>query len=270
MAFVFILLVLGCFGCTPPPDLSNIQNLNQNKIGVLGHGGLGPNSWSPMNSLPAIEGCIELGAIGTEVDIQLTKDQVFVLYHDEYLDDQTNGTGRISELTWSEIEGSEYDQFFKKKTPVIRLDSMLARINPSQNFFFTFDCKLFTPLTPAYTTTYVDALIKIIEQYQLAETVFIELRQEELIRTLLHQKPDYKVFALGSFDWVFHLAKKYKAYGISVTDKDITFDQVSLAHKDSLYVAFYTSGRKSDIIEKNPDFIQTNKLNYFLGLFPPS
>jgi len=267
-ASIFFLLFLGYTACTPTPDLSKIQNLNQNTVGVLGHGGLGPNSRSPMNSLPAIEGCIALGAIGTEVDIQLTKDHVFVLYHDEYLETQTNGTGKISDLTWSEIEGVQYNQFFKKKTPVMRLDSMLANMHHNQNFFFTFDCKLFTPLTPAYTAAFVEALIKVIEDYQLAETVFIELRQEELIRTLLDQKPDYKVFALGSFDWVLHLAKEYNAYGISVTDKAISFDQVSLAHQDGLYVAFYTSGRKSDIIEKNPDFIQTNNLSYFLKLFP--
>ena len=127
-AFLF-LLFLGIPACSPTPDLSQIQNLNQNAIGVFGHGGLGPNSRSPMNSLPAILGCIELGAIGTEVDIQLTKDQVFVLYHDEFLDDKTSGTGKISELTWSEIEGANYDQFFKKKTPVIRLDTMLSLIH---------------------------------------------------------------------------------------------------------------------------------------------
>ncbi len=268
-ASIFFLLFLGCSGCSPTPDLSKIQNLNQNTIGVFGHGGLGPNSWSPMNSLPAIKGSIKLGAIGTEVDIQLTKDHVFVLFHDETLENQTNGTGKISDLTWSEVEGIYYDQFFKKKTPVMRLDSMLANISNPQNFFFTFDCKIFTPLTPAYTEAFVGALIKVIEEYQLAETVFIELRQEALIRTLLHQKPHYKVFALGSFEWTLRMAKQHNAYGISVTDKNISIDQVSLAHQDSLFVAFYTSGRTSNIIEKNPDFIQTNKLGYFLKLFPP-
>lgn len=269
MAAIFFLLLLGCPGCTSTPDLSKIQNLNQNTIGVLGHGGLGPNSRNPMNSLPAIKGCIKLGAIGTEIDIQLTKDQVFVLYHDEFLESKTSGTGKISELTWPEIEGVYYQQFFKKKTPVMRLDSMLANINNPQNFLLTFDCKLYTPLTPAYTAAFVEALIKVVEQYQRAKTVFIELRQEALIRTLLQQKPHYKVFALGSFEWAFRIAKQHNAYGISVTDKDISLDQVSLAHQDSLFVTFYTSGRTSDVIEKNPDFIQTNKLDYFLQLIPP-
>jgi len=266
----FILLLLGVTSCSPAPDLSQIQNLNQNTIGVFGHGGLGPNSRNPMNSLPAIQGCINRGAIGTEVDIQLTRDGVFVLYHDEFLDSQTSGTGKIADLTWAEIDGVYYQQFFKKKTPVMRLDSMLAKINLPQNFILTFDCKVFNPLTPAYIATFVDEIIDIIEKYKIAETVFIELRQEALIQPLLQKKSHYKVFALGAFDWIFPIAKKYNAYGISVTDKDITEDQVQLAHRDSLFVAFYTSGRTSNVVEKNPDFIQTNKLDYFLELFPPT
>lgn len=57
----------------------------------------------PENTLPAFQEAIRLGAHMIEFDVQLTKDSVMVLMHDDTVDRTTNGTGKVSELTFDEV-----------------------------------------------------------------------------------------------------------------------------------------------------------------------
>ncbi len=59
---------------------------------------------APENSLQAIQNSIDMGADMVEIDVRLTKDSVFVLMHDDTIDRTTNGTGRVDQLTWSELQ----------------------------------------------------------------------------------------------------------------------------------------------------------------------
>ena len=55
----------------------------------------------PENTLPALMEAAELGAQMIEFDIQLTKDSVMVIMHDDNVDRTTNGTGNVSNLTYN-------------------------------------------------------------------------------------------------------------------------------------------------------------------------
>jgi glycerophosphoryl diester phosphodiesterase len=57
----------------------------------------------PENTLPALEEAARLGAQMIEFDIQLTKDSVMVIMHDDAVDRTTNGTGIVSDLTYKYI-----------------------------------------------------------------------------------------------------------------------------------------------------------------------
>jgi glycerophosphoryl diester phosphodiesterase len=57
----------------------------------------------PENTFPAFEEAIYLGAQMIEFDIQLTRDSVAVIMHDDTVDRTTNGTGKVSDLTLLEI-----------------------------------------------------------------------------------------------------------------------------------------------------------------------
>jgi len=47
---------------------------------------------------------VEIGADGLEMDAHITKDNQIVLMHDEKIDDTTNGTGLIEDLTLAELK----------------------------------------------------------------------------------------------------------------------------------------------------------------------
>lgn len=58
---------------------------------------------SAENSIQAFQDCINEGLDGIEVDLQMTKDSVLVIMHDETLDRTTTGSGKVSDYTIEEL-----------------------------------------------------------------------------------------------------------------------------------------------------------------------
>lgn len=65
---------------------------------------------APENTLPAFIEAGKSGAFyGAECDVRLTKDGVWVVSHDEDVDRMTNGTGKISEMSYDELSVLDID-----------------------------------------------------------------------------------------------------------------------------------------------------------------
>ena len=75
---------------------------NPKYVTVVAHRGDWRNH--PENSLPAFQSCIEMGVDMIEIDLQRTKDGELILMHDRTVDRCTNGKGKISEMTYDEIQ----------------------------------------------------------------------------------------------------------------------------------------------------------------------
>lgn len=88
------------------------------------------------NTRTGFEYAVALGFTYLETDIQVTRDGVAVLFHDDRLDRTTDTTGRVSDLTWSQLRSvataAGTDQ-------IMRLDEALERF-PSQQFNLDLKC----------------------------------------------------------------------------------------------------------------------------------
>lgn len=73
----------------------------KNKFIVIAH--RGSHLVKPENTIAAIEDAIKLGADYVEIDVRTTKDGHIILSHNETVDAQTNGKGRVNDLTLAEI-----------------------------------------------------------------------------------------------------------------------------------------------------------------------
>ncbi|NTU57126.1 MAG: glycerophosphodiester phosphodiesterase, partial [Anaerolineales bacterium] len=69
---------------------------------VIAHQG-GDGVW-PGDTLFAFERAVEIGADVLEMDAHITKDGHIILMHDETVDDTTDGTGLIEEMTLDELK----------------------------------------------------------------------------------------------------------------------------------------------------------------------
>lgn len=69
---------------------------------IFGHRGI-PTQF-PENSLAGFQYAIENGVEGLEFDVQLTRDRVPVIMHDEWIDRTTTGMGPLTDFTYAQLK----------------------------------------------------------------------------------------------------------------------------------------------------------------------
>lgn len=247
------------------------MNINNNNIAVLGHGGMGIASTYPLNSFESILNCLNHGADGTEIDVQMTKDSVLVAFHDKTLERATkNHSGHIYEKNWQELKDAKYKKPLYATYQVITLEELFSNIENPKDYIFFLDCKNFNPdNSSAYLHTFNNALIRLINKFDLAEHIFIEFKRESLIESMQQKRPDLKMFAYIDFEIALDLADEYPLQGITISVDKITKEEVVRAHDKGLMIAVfntYSHKRNKDAIKKNVDFIQSDKVKHLIKL----
>jgi len=64
----------------------------------------GASEYYPENTMSSFDAGIAMGANGIETDVQITKDGVPVLFHDDTITRVTGGEGSIGDYTWDELQ----------------------------------------------------------------------------------------------------------------------------------------------------------------------
>ncbi|MFD3447804.1 glycerophosphodiester phosphodiesterase [Microbacteriaceae bacterium 4G12] len=94
---------------------------------IFGHRGAAGTY--PENTMPSFYAAERLGAQGIELDVQMTKDGVVVVIHDETVDRTTNGKGLVSEYTYEELTKLNASYTFQKKTGFCSIPSLAEVLN---------------------------------------------------------------------------------------------------------------------------------------------
>ena len=87
--------------------MKNTLGINMNTQ-VFAH--RGASGYAPENTIEAIELANNLGAHGIEIDVQLTRDNLLVVCHDERIDRVSNGIGRIADMRYSELKKLKFNR----------------------------------------------------------------------------------------------------------------------------------------------------------------
>lgn len=262
---VFVLTLCSC----QKVDL-DITNLNGNKISVLGHGGMGIAHTFPINSYESILYALNLGADGTELDVEMTRDSVLVAFHDLELSVKTNLYGKIYEKTWDELRTGRYIYPAMTNYKIINLDMLFSGLGGLSSKIFFFDCKNYNPDTSeTYRNTFCRAVLKIIDRYGLQDNILVEVKREDIIKTFKELRPELKVFVYSDYNSCIRLARQYQLQGLVIDVDNISKEQVKFAHDNGLQVAVLNANsprRNREAIEKHVDFIESDNLKYLLKL----
>lgn len=125
----YVLLICVLFACTKSEGVKNIL--------VFGHAGMGlrmNNSIYHDNSKEAISLALNLPTSnGVEVDVRLGADGTLWLYHDEWLEAETNGEGCVSELSDAELSTLSYKTIKQEK--LVKLMDVLSILKVGQILF---------------------------------------------------------------------------------------------------------------------------------------
>lgn len=273
LRFIFIFFLLTCISCSKDPAIFTLSNLNENEIGCFGHAGMGSQSIYPANTFQSFESCLDRGADGTEMDIQVTKDSVLVIFHDEFLNDRTSCSGIIKDLNWSEINDCKVNSKLFKNLELISFDEFIQKIPNPHNYIFTLDCKSHIQVedSGAYFKLFARTLVNTSDKYNLDNNIFIENPAESFLNDIKEIKTDAKLFFLtDDFEGGLKTAKKAGYYGLSMHTTKINAEQIKIAHSQNIRVTLYgvlLDRENYSAVEKCPDFIQTDNITYLLKIF---
>ncbi len=79
------------------------MNKNFYPQGFFNYAHRGASAYCAENTMFSFEEGLRMGANGIETDVQMTNDGVAVLFHDNTLDEATDGSGRICDLSFDEL-----------------------------------------------------------------------------------------------------------------------------------------------------------------------
>ncbi|UYZ57408.1 glycerophosphodiester phosphodiesterase [Hymenobacter latericus] len=185
---------------------SATSSANRAPVQVIGHAGSGfftpinPFNPLPPSSLAGVAEALGAGADGVEVDVQLSRDSIPVLYHDAELQSMTTGQGCVSQHPAAALQqlryrgGPPYDWFQQER--VATLEQLLQELSKRPTFPYLHldlhENDACQPRQPyARSPQLVRALGRLLRQYQVpAERVLIVTEHVPSLRQFKTQLPD--------------------------------------------------------------------------------
>ncbi|GEN45222.1 glycerophosphodiester phosphodiesterase [Alkalibacillus haloalkaliphilus] len=142
----------------------------------------GASHYAPENTLPAFQLANEMGASGVELDVQLTKDNIPVIIHDENVRRTTNGVGFVQDYTYKDIKqldaGSWYNERFANTT-IPSLEEFLKWVQTT-NMTINLELK-----TNVINYVHIEAIVnEMIEHFKLEDRTILSSFNPETIRNL--------------------------------------------------------------------------------------
>lgn len=89
---------------------------------VFGH--RGAKAYAPMNTIPSFELAAKQGAHGVELDVHRSKDGYPVIVHNFSVDETTNGSGRVTAMTLSELKALDAGSWFSPKFAGVKIPTL--------------------------------------------------------------------------------------------------------------------------------------------------
>ena len=176
----------------------------------------GASGYALENTFKAFKKAKELGADGIEVDVQCTKDNVLVVYHDEDLFRLTGKRKKIDECTYDELQTYPLGKHFYRRLSKERIPTLEEVVKWANDNHMPLNIELKETLL-----NNVDVLNQFLRRVQLPEGSHFSSFHEALIKNVKMQRPDLKTgyIITRKFNWnelsetshfdAIHASKRY-------------------------------------------------------------
>jgi glycerophosphoryl diester phosphodiesterase len=130
-------LLLAPIACAGPKE----TQLFPRPFQIIAH--RGASAYAPENTLPAFARAYELGAFEVELDVQVSRDHVVVVFHDAELEAKTGRSGRVRDYTAAELCEMEIGSWFDRTHPEVGESFAGTRLVTLAELFHAFGDKLY-------------------------------------------------------------------------------------------------------------------------------
>lgn len=208
----------------------------------------GSSKLAPENTLPAFQLAYEQNADGIETDVQLTKDRVPVLIHDESVRRTTNGTGFVQDYTFEELQQLDAGYWFSENfvnTPIISLERFLH---------WTKDKKLLLNLelkTNVIEYKHIEKLVyDLLKKYNKVNQTVISSFNPYSLKRIKTIDPKIRTALLISQRKtnLFNFTQSLDASGLHIRYRLLNRTFIKKAREKDIYVACYTINRPAQML----------------------
>lgn len=165
----------------------------------------------PENTMLAFKKAIEVGIDGIELDVQLTKDGVPVIIHDETIDRTTDGSGEVRDYRYEELSKFDASYRFKKDGDVNKIPTLEEYLEYVKDFDIVTNIEL---KTGVYEYLGIEEkVLDLVKKYNLMEKVIISSFNHYTIMRVKALEPEVKCGFLSE-SWLLKSGRYTKENGI--------------------------------------------------------
>jgi glycerophosphoryl diester phosphodiesterase len=237
--------------------LGSASTAHAQTFAVVAH--RGASGYAPEHTISAYDLAVEMGAHFIEPDLQMTRDGVLVVLHDDTLDRTARGpaddcSGPVNEKTLDQLRRCEVSTWWEGYQPgdeverILTLDEVLSRYGQSTRY-------LIETKRPEDAPGMEEALLRQLSEHGLLPTspsddrVMVQSFSQASLRKMNALDPAIPLLQLVGRDRAsgdLSTVAEY-AVGIGPAWPDVTAELVAEAHRQGLLVYPYTVNDEADI-----------------------
>lgn len=218
---------------------------------VLAH--RGANKVAPQNTIPAFMKALEFNADGIETDVHLCKDGEIVVCHNYTVDETSNGTGLIDELTLAQLKAMDFGSYFNKDFAGVSLPTLSELLDVVRKMkLINIEIK-----PPKKDNDLVKKVVEEINKYGIVENSIVSCFDPECVRLVKEFDKNIKTALLYENDELgneimnFGVAKYCQQLGVNAAHphrKLIKENEVQELHNLGMAVNPWTVNIEEEII----------------------
>lgn len=203
----------------------------------------------PENTIPAFEMAGQLGYWGIECDVQTTSDGKWVVIHDLTVDKMTNGTGNVSDLSYSQIQSLVIDSGSNVAMyPNLKIPTFEEYLEVCKRYGSVPVIEIKEQST-AYSSTELDNFVSIIRSFGLENkcvmiTSSFDISTEIRNRSGVIVIQPLALITQSNLDFVKSLGNA----GIDTDSTKVTKQEIDLAHSQGILVNCFTGKNHADAL----------------------
>ncbi len=206
----------------------------------------GASAVAPENTMPAFIEALNQGADAIECDLQLTRDGIPVVIHDDFLHRTTDGVGLVSEYSFKELKRLDAGSWFHKKYAGVTIPSLVEVLEWLKTNHLGLNIELKS--TQDERRKLEEKVIDLLEQYRMKERSVIssyDLRVLQKLRKLDPKIETAYIYFFLNEPWKY--AEAVGAGALHVFFPLLNEETIYRARERQIQVIPYTVDQWSDI-----------------------
>ncbi|WP_052124359.1 glycerophosphodiester phosphodiesterase [Planococcus sp. PAMC 21323] len=234
------------------------RDSKSNRLWNIAH--RGASGHAPEHTMPAYRLGKEMNGDFIEIDLQMTKDGVLIVMHDEKIDRTTNGSGYVKDLTLAEIKKLDAGSWFNRAYPekaqslyeglqVLTLEEVIETFGQGSHYYIE-------TKAPEIYPGMEKELVRLLKKHKLtnqnAKVVIQSFSQDSLLKMnkLAPEIPLVQLISYSKPAVITHdeLDKiKDYAIGVGINYRKIDRNFVEQVQSHGLLIHLYTVNKRADM-----------------------